>query len=339
MIKKILLFFISLVIGTGLLVWIIHFVGWQEIKSAFLIFTGWQGLIILVLTVLMIVIGIWRWKEILKNQGYNIPLISLSGPYLSWLSLCYLAPMLFWGSEVYRSYILKEKFAVPWTKGLASVIIDRIIEWTIYLVVFFIGTIFLFLTIDFPPKDIGLILAGVFIFFSVAVGFFYFKVFKKESIVKFFIKHFYNKKPLNEEPLEVEKEIFKFLNPKKNFLWKVVGLTFLRTGAALLRVWLLIFFLGEVMGLFPALSVLGFYYLALSIPIPAIIGSHEVLQVFAFSSLKLGGGLATAFTMIIRAVDLILALIGIVIFLKLGLGLLQTTLLKKLENLITNRAI
>jgi len=361
MIRKILLFLTSLFVGIGLLVWIIRFVGWQEIKQAFLVFAGWQGIVILALTVLMIIFGIWRWKEILKSQGYNIPLISLTGPYLSWFSLSYLFPMLFWGADVFRGYVLKERFSVPWSKGMASVIIDRVLEWTIYLIVFFVGTIFLFLVIGLPPKDIGFILAGVFVFFSAAIGFFYFKGFRKESIIKFFIKPFNNKRPLNEEPLEVkedkssssaeaiaeardeeiasaspfaaareaEKEIFKFLNPRKSFLWKAVGFTFLRTGAALARVWLLIFFLREAVGPLPAISVLGFYYFAMLIPIPATIGSHEAVQIFTFSSLKLGGGLATAFTMIIRGADIILALIGIMVLFKLGMGLLRTTLFKK----------
>ena len=335
--RKLFLFLLSLIVGIGLFIWIGRVVGWQEIRNALLVFTGWEGLMILGLTALMIFFGIWRWKEILKSQGYNISLTSLSSPYLSWFSLCYLAPMLFWGVDVFRGYILKEKFSVPWTKGIASIIIDRVLEWTIYLIIFFTGTIFLFLAIDLPPKNIGLILLGTFIFFSAGISFFYFKVFKKESIVKFFIRSFNNKIPLDEKPLGVEKEIFKFFKLKEGFFWKVIGFTFLKTMTALIRFWLLIYFLGETIGFLPTLSILGFYYFAMLIPIPATLGSHEALQVFAFSSLKLGGGLATAFTMIIRAAELILAFAGIVIFFRLGMELLQTTLFRKIERLINNR--
>jgi len=56
MIKKILLFLFSLFLGIGLFIWIINFVGWQEIKNAFLVFTGWQGGVIFTLTLLMMII-------------------------------------------------------------------------------------------------------------------------------------------------------------------------------------------------------------------------------------------------------------------------------------------
>ena len=50
--KKFLLFLLSLLIGLGLFIWILKFIGWQAIKDAFSSFTGWQGLIILGLTIL-----------------------------------------------------------------------------------------------------------------------------------------------------------------------------------------------------------------------------------------------------------------------------------------------
>lgn len=337
--KKFLIFLFSFLVGIGLFIWVIEFVGWQEIKNAFLVFTGWQGLVILSLTALMLIFGAWRWREILKSQGHNISLTALWGPYLSWFSLSYLIPMLFWGTDVFRGYVLKEKFSVPWIKGMASVIIDRILELTIYLIVFFIGMIFLFLAIGLPPKEIGLILVGIFIFFSAGIGFFYFKVFKKESIIKFFVKLFNNKKFLDGKPLKIEEEIFKFFKPKESFFWKAIGFAFLKATAGLVRVWLLLFFLGETIKLSSALSVLGFSYFTMLIPVPAAIGSHEVVQVFVFSALELGGGIATAFTMIIRGADLILALVGIVILFKLGFGLLQANLFKKIEKLMNNKYV
>jgi len=335
--RKFLLFLFSLLIGVGLFIWIGKTVGWQEIKNAFLVFAHAQGLVILGLTALIILFAILRWREILKSQGHNISITSLAGPYLSWFSLAYLAPMLFFSVEVFRGYVLRKKFSIPWSQGLASIIIDRTLDWTIYLIVFFIGAIFLFMEIGLPPKEIGLILAGVFIFFSAAIGFFYFKGFKKESLAKFFIKRFNNKKHLNPEPLEIEKEIFKFLNLRKSFFWKAVGFTFLKTGIAFTRAWFLIFFLGETIGFFSVLPILGFHYAAMLIPIPAHIGSHEVIQVFVFGAINLRAGAAAAFTMIIRGAEIILALIGVVALFKLGVGLLQTALFRKIKRLVSNK--
>ena len=60
--KKIILFLVLLLIGCGLFIEIAKVVGWDQIKEGFLDFTGWQGVVILVLTLLMAVIGTWKWK-------------------------------------------------------------------------------------------------------------------------------------------------------------------------------------------------------------------------------------------------------------------------------------
>ena len=323
--KKVLLFLISLLIGVVLFVWVLRMVGWQEIKSAFLAFSGWKGLIILGLTGLMALVGTWKWKEILKGEGANVPFRSLLNPYLAGFSVMFLAPVLLWGGEIFRSYILKERNSVLWSKGMASVIIDRILEWTANLtVIFFGGLAFLFM-IGLPSVKLGIIFAGVFLIFLTAISFFYFKCIKKESIVSFFIK--------NNQPLETEKEIFKFFRPKRAAMWKAFILSFLRAAIMYFRVWLLILFLGKNITMLPALSILGFSYLAVMIPIPTALGSHEAIQTFAFNSLGLGISAATAFTMIIRGAELIIALAGVIILFRLGIILIKDTFFKKIEKI------
>lgn len=111
-------------------------------------------------------------------------------------------------------------------------------------------------------------------------------------------------------------------------MWKSFGLSFLRAGTMYLRAWLLILFLGRNISALPVLSVLGFTYLAVMIPIPTALGSHEAIQTFAFNSLGLGMASATAFTMIIRGTELIIALVGVIILFRLGIILLKNTLYK-----------
>ena len=100
---------------------------------------------------------------------------------------------------------------------------------------------------------------------------------------------------------------------------KSFALSFLRAGLMCLRAWVLILFLGSNIEFLSSLSVLGFTYLAAMIPIPAALGSHEAIQSFAFNSLGLNISFATAFTMIIRAAELLFALAGLVIVFRVGL--------------------
>jgi len=320
--KKALLFFGSFLVGAGLFIWIGKTVGWQEIKNAFLVFTGWQGLTILGLTLLMALIGTWKWQEILKSEGVNLSFGSLFKPYLAGFSVMFLIPIIVWGGEVFRSYVLKEKNSIVWSKGMASIVIDRILEWTANLAVIFFGALIFLLTIGLPPQKLGIIFGGVFLLFLVMLSLFYFKCIKKESVVKFFIKNNDN------QFLDIEKELFGFFKIKKIAMWKGFGLSFLRAAVMYLRAWLLILFLGGKISALPVLSILGFTYLAVIIPIPTALGSHELIQTFAFNSLGLGLSTATAFTMIIRGAELIIALVGVIMLFQLGIILLRDTLEK-----------
>lgn len=329
--KKFFLFLVSLLIGIGLFTWVIKFVGWDEIKNAFLVFTGWQGIVILILTLFILLIGTLKWKMILNTKGENIPFLSLFKIYLAGFSLMYFFPMVILGGEIFRGYILKKRKSLPLAKGMASSIVDRILDWTTILVIIFLGTIFFLLTIGFPSKRIGIILWGTFLFFLAIISFFYFKTFKRESIAKFFLK-FLKPKYLDKEPLAIEKEIFAFFNPKKIVMWKGFFLAFLGSGMYFLRTWFLVSFLGGNIGFLPSLSVLGFSYLAGMLPITASLGSHEAVQVFVFDSLGLGKGMATVFVMIIRGVELSLAFLGIFIFFRLGFKLLKDNFFKNNKN-------
>jgi len=338
--KKFLLFLVSLLVGIGIFIWIGKTVGWQEIKNAFLVFTGWHGLAILGLTLLIMLIGNWKWKEILRGENVKISFRNLLNPYLAGFSLMFLAPILLLAGEFFRGYVLKEKNAIPWSKGMASVFIDRILEWTANLVVIFFGVLFFLLMIGFPSMKLVIIFGGVFLFFAGGISYFYLNTFRRKSIARFILKTLGLKNfGQGNAILETEKEIFDFFKPKRKSMWKGFGLSFLRAAAMYLRAWLLILFLGKSISALPALSILGFTYLAAMIPIPTALGSHEAIQIFAFNSLGLSFSTATAFTMIIRGAELIVALVGVVILYRLGIDLIRHTLSKKINNFTKNYEI
>jgi len=331
--KKFLFFLISLSIGVILLISIGKIIGWHEIKNALLVFTGWQGLAIFSLTVLIALMGIWEWKIILRSEDINISFRDLLRPYLAGFSIMYLASILIIGREAFRSYILKRKYCVSWSKGIASTIIDRILDFTTELIFILFGIIFFLLLVGFPPKNLGIIFGSMFLISVGGISFSYFKILKKESIAKFFIKIFIPKYRNNNAPLQTEEEIFDFFRIKNKYMWLGFGLTFLEKVVKLLRAWLLVLFLGKNINFLAAVSILGFSYLAMMIPIPANLGSHEVVQVFVFNSLGLGAGVGAAFTMIIRGAELIIALFGAFILFRLGSGLLRESFLKQNNNL------
>jgi len=321
--KNIIVFLLSFLVGAILLVWVYNIVGWEEVKNIFNVFTPEQGLIIFALTLLIAIMGSWRWQEILRGEGIELSFFDVFNPYLAGFSIIFLAPILVLGGELFRALILKQKNLVSWSKGVASIIIDRVLEWTVNLIIIFLGIIFFLFKIGLPLGNPGIFFGGALLFFTVLISFFYIKVFKKESMIKAFSKAF------NHDFNGVEEEIFDFFRIKNRLMWQMFFLSFLRILIMYVRAWLLVMFLKTKISLFPALSILGFSLLAVTIPIPTALGSHEAIQVFTFNSLDLGAPLATAFTLIIRASETLLALIGLVILFKL----FRNNFLDKIEKL------
>lgn len=318
--KKIYLFLISFLFGLGLFVWVINFVGWQEIKKSILVFVGWQGLVLFVLTLFLFLLINWKWREILKTKGITIPFFELFKVFLSGFSLTYLFPTFLLGGEFLRGYILKKKYNISWSKGMASVFIDRILDWTTNLIVVFLGISFFLSSIGILPKKLFITLGLTFLFWLTAIVFFYTMAFRKASIAKFIFKVIGYKNE-SHSLLVTEKETFDFFMPQKIYFWKMLGIAFIEELIVLFRIFLLISFFGKEVNLLFALSISGFSYLSTMIPIPASLGVQDALQAFAFNSLGLGASLGAAFTLIIRGAEVILALLGIFLLFNFGIKL------------------
>ena len=333
MLKKVLFFFISLITGIALYIGVIYFVGWQELKSSFAIFTGWHGLVILFLTALIIFIGACRWKIILNSQGYNLKSKEVFNLYLAGFSLSYLFPVFMGGGTgtIFKGYALREKFFIPWRRGAASLIIERFLQITVSSLFILVGLALFFSETGFPSGNTGIFLSLAIIFFVALIIFLYIKFFRSESIVGFFAKIFSKNSFINGTAREIEQDIFDFFKPRKAFFWKVVGLSFVKVALIGFRFWILLLFLGKFLAFPYIFPILASYFLVIFIPIPAMLGTHEIAQTFIFSALGIGAVLAPAFTLILRGAEIILALIGLVILLKLGTDILKNVLQRRFD--------
>lgn len=279
-------------------------------------------------------IGTWKWKKILEGQGIKLSFWELFRYYLAGFSVMFLAPALLLAGEVFRGYALKKKNDIPGSKVMTSVFIDRSLEWLTNSIVAFFGILFFLYTIGVPLQSLVILFVMALLVFTGCIFFLYSKFFKKGNAARLFLKasglkNFNHKNAI----LDAERTIVDFFKLKKEPLGSILGLSFLRAVVMYFRAWLLIIFLGKSIGALPIVTVLGFSYLATAVPIPAALGSHEALQVLAFNSLGLGSSTATAFTMIIRAAELLFALLGIVILFRLGVILLKKFLFQRVDKL------
>ena len=324
--KRFLLLIFSFLLGVSLFVWIVQSVGWQAVKEVFFIINAQQVLILFLLSLLIPLMEGLRWREVLKIENKEISFIDSFRLGVSSFFINFFAPILFGAAEFFRGYFLKQKTNYSSLEITSSLIIDRIIGWTIDTFFIILGVFLFFYNIRIYPHDLLIKIGWFFLFFIVCLLFFYFRALRNISIVKIFT----NK--IGGKSLEVEKGVFDFFRkPKKNII-KPFILSSIKSLIMCLRTWLLIYFLGKTISLVSVLSIVAFTYLAIITPVPATLGAHEVIQVFAFNSLGMNSSMAIAFTMIDRGVSFLIALVGFLLIFRIGGDFLKKYLIEKNDN-------
>jgi uncharacterized protein (TIRG00374 family) len=326
--RNIFLFLFSLLVGVVIFVWLGRVIDWQKIWASFDVFKGWQGVVIVFLTFIITLVGNWRWYEILKDNQIKIDFWKLWRTYLGGYSLMYFFPIIFLSGEIFRVLNLSAEEKVPVSKAAASVVIERVLEWTVNLVVILFGVLFFAYKLAILPAQILYVFGAFFIGFLVMLTYFYFKALRQKSIISGLVEKFGGKHFSEENRIvEIEHEVLKFFQPGHGSMRKGILLSLLRAIVMLVRVWILILFLTSInIGFVAALSVLGFSYFSSLVPIPTSLGSHEVIQSAGFSALGLEISIATAFTMIIRAAEIILSLLGLAFLVKKGFNIMEERL-------------
>lgn len=247
--------------------------------------------------------------------------------YIGGFSLLFFIPVIPFANEVFRSSVLKTKHHMELKQSMASVVIDRILEITSNLcVVIAGGVVFLFAGshLSFSAKMLGIM--AFIALWVVLLLFLYIRLFQSKSILGLFLKG-------NGHTKEVEEEVFLFFSIKNKFFWQGLWLSFVRAFVGLARTWALILFLGKGLALLPGVTVLGFYYLAILVPIPAALGSHDALQAAGFTAFGLGSGAGAAFALLIRATEALFAVAGLVLVLRFGFSVITSLVIKRGESL------
>jgi uncharacterized protein (TIRG00374 family) len=337
--KNILRFLSSLAIGLFIFWLIMRVVGWGTIIQSFNLFFGFKGLLIFLLSILIVFISGLKLRIIIKDQGYNLTVFDSAKMWLSGFAVSYLTPCALLGGEFFMVYFLKNSFNIPLDKSVASVVIDKVINGTLFFIFIVIGVSLFFLYGNFPDQMInywvGLIIFSL--FFILAV--FYFKILRKESFLKWMLRFFgisedkvknnHNGQTL----LKAERDIIKTFSPKRKIFWEALGLSFLRYFLLLFRASLIVFFLGEGVGIAKNLVIYGVSNLSLVFPLPAALGSLETAGFFVFKNLGLEAAKGTIFAMTWRTADILLCIFGLFFAFRFGLILAEKKILGFIDKL------
>ena len=323
--KRFLFSLTSLLLGIGLFFWLFDQVGWQEVKKTILDFSSVEGIFLLVLAFGSTLLGALRWREILKSKGCFFSLKELYGYYLASFAITYLAPLIAFGGVFFRGYVLnlKEKNSAPLSKAMIASFIDGIFEHGSEVVAALLGLVSLFFLISFPFKAFRIAILILVIFLGTI--FLYYLFFKKKSFIKIFLK-------IDEKSWgrKMEREIFSFFDFQNNVFQKAIFLSLAKTALTFFQYWVLVSFLGKSISFLGAVSVFGMSVIFMAPPISADIGTHDLGSVFLFRRLGLGQETGIVFASIVRGINLILAIGGIVFLIRTGFATLRRKIFKKI---------
>lgn len=339
--KKVIILLAFLVLGIILFAVAIEKIGIENLLAILLALAWWKILAIIGITLLVIFISILRWKIIIRGLGIEVGWKKVIGAWIVGATFSYLTPVVFFGGEPLRAYFLKNNNEIPWSKNVASIISDKALELMTNMVIMVLGVSFLFSQVHLPFKIkliTILIIAGL-----LGMGcFFLYKIFKKKKERGFFssilkslgVDGFKKIKKIDGGIRETEEEISYFFRNCKKALLASIALSLVKGGLMIARYWIIILYLGGVIGFSQALAIVGTTFLIYFLPIPAALGIHEVSQAFIFELFGLGMSLGIASSVTLRCTELLMALVGIIVLVYFGWGILREKLARS-----TNRAI
>ncbi len=320
--KKIVLFVLSFLIGILLVIWIYRHIGLDDIFLRFSFLVWWQVAILFFLVFLKILAWVIRWKMILKTIGFsNLPFRSLAGARLGEMALSYLTPGFYYGGEVVRVFVAKNKMGIPVFKGIISIVIERIIEIFSFFLFCLLGVFIIFLKGDWVNFAIfsGLSILPLIVLFLIL------KLIKSEKIIsllKLFkfdrLKLFGNNQDNNKDGLaekirEFNSEIIGFFkkSPQVAF-WGVILSVFGFFVGALEMVYFA-HFLKESLLLTDAVLIKIADTLSGAVPIPATLGIYEWVNVLVFQMVESSVETGLSFSLISRLIDFSFVSIGLLV--------------------------
>lgn len=321
--QNLILIFISFILAGILLYFLFQKIGSQKIWEAFFSYPPKGIFLPLFLTLFIPISGVLRWMAVIEGikekSSFNETLSSWSAGF----AVSYLTPVALLGGEAIRALILRKKSSLSWEKIALSIFIDKIIDGSLLVLFIFLGIFSFFLkTFTFSIKFISFL---IFLSFLLFVFFlFYHRAFKGKKILTLVEKPVKKFLPQGSLPISsLEKDLFYFFSFKNKAMLKALFFGGLKMIFSWLRVFFLLYFLEIKTSLFLSFIIFAFTSASYLLPFPATLGSHEALQVFAFSNLGFSQESAVAFAFLFRGFDLLIAFLGIFFILRFGTSLIK----------------
>ncbi len=287
------------------------------------------------LSLLTYIITTLRWKLILNALGYRLGFPELFQYNVIGFSIGYITPVGRVGGAPARMLLLNQK-KVPVERGLASVLLDNIIEnsFDVLFAIILLSFFFLKVPIELPtgplviPTRWRLAVLGGSIVLVALISVFYYRMLTSQSVFYSLARLLrLNKLRLfswSEQKLHDVDRLFSwFLRTRPKEMIAIFVISCLSWVILLAQYRIALLSLGQSATFFELLMIMGVLAVVTVAPVPAGIGVLELGQAGIFALLGLDPRIGIAFALLIRLRDFVLTLLGSGFLLQIGMGVLS----------------
>lgn len=325
--KKTFLFVLSSLIGVGLFIAVLYHIGINEVIDALKGFSWATLIVVMGLGVIQLMVVVYRWKLVLKAQGDHVPYKKLFVPKLIGNAISFLTPGLYVGGEPVRAYVLKKNTGVRFTHGMASIIIDKILDFTYPMPFLISALIYAMLTFNVAWEVFSLFVVFLVILIVVLI-LFYIQTYRGKGffspiLILFRLNKIKYVHRLLEKVIYFENLIVEFFQKRKDIFFKGLLLSTLGGIITFIQFAILLHALGVDTNYWHIFIMMVFMILSFLIPIPASLGTFEAGQAIVFNALNYSPSAGVAFSFTFRIIEVVKAGVGLILLSNVGLGFLK----------------
>jgi len=305
---------ISIIIGLAIFIFFIYRTGPGAIKLITENINWIYFAIFIVTAILSHVLAVFRWSSVLKGYKKKVPFFSLFKQTMAGYAISYVTPVARAGGEPIRAYMLKRESGINIRTGIASIIIDKFIEFVGGIG---FGVLGILLLIYFPgiPISIKLILTAIVALGLMILSVFYYRTITKihsvSSIFDLFkIQKIVRLKKFIKMIREVEIKMNKFFVKNKKQFWisNIIEIGYLII--IVIESKLIFLSFGFDIPLAIIIIALNIHGLATFIPVPASLGFFEAGEAGFFKLIGSTGAVGLAYSLLMRLRDILFVSIG-----------------------------
>lgn len=325
---KIFLFFLAVLVGLTAVIWLFLRVGIDNIINVLVIFSWQQFFLVVLISAIIVFIQIKKWEMIIRPFQYQTSRKKILMAFLGAQAITIITPIMYVGGEGVKALLLKEgsgRKSFIQTFGL--IIVDRLAEGFALLTFFLLGGV---LVIFYRYFTFGLII----IFLSLFVFIFIFLAIKAPAFFVFLIK-FLGFKKFIEGKEEAKKEVNlmeSFMTHHRRPFFVNIIFSFIILALSTFQIYLILLFLGQAVPVSDVYFIRLITFLGSLIPTPGSVGGFEGSVVFIFSILRVPLQLGLAMALVVRGVQFLIVVAGLILIFPYLTTVVLPTLLKNNYN-------